>query len=64
MIRESELDEIPWMTCLSQCEMPGQGLDPGSVDRLFDTFYTIDLDGMGMGLAICRLSTLTRATVG
>jgi PAS domain S-box-containing protein len=32
----------------------GPGLDPGSVDRLFDAFYTTKADGMGMGLAICR----------
>lgn len=32
----------------------GPGLDPGSVDHLFDAFYTTEADGMGMGLAICR----------
>jgi C4-dicarboxylate-specific signal transduction histidine kinase len=32
----------------------GPGLDPQSVDRLFDAFYTTKPDGMGMGLAICR----------
>jgi signal transduction histidine kinase len=32
----------------------GPGLDPASVDRLFNAFYTTKSGGMGMGLAICR----------
>jgi signal transduction histidine kinase len=32
----------------------GPGLQPESVDRLFDAFYTTKPGGMGMGLAICR----------
>ena len=32
----------------------GPGLDPKSVDCLFEAFYTTKPDGMGMGLAICR----------
>ncbi|TAI62482.1 ATP-binding protein [Bradyrhizobium sp. Leo170] len=32
----------------------GVGLDPSSVDRLFEAFYTTKPEGMGMGLAICR----------
>jgi C4-dicarboxylate-specific signal transduction histidine kinase len=32
----------------------GPGLDLKSVDRLFETFSTTKLQGMGIGLAICR----------
>ena len=32
----------------------GPGLDPAHLDRLFQSFYTTKLDGMGMGLAISR----------
>jgi C4-dicarboxylate-specific signal transduction histidine kinase len=32
----------------------GTGLDLGSLDHVFDAFYTTKPDGMGMGLAICR----------
>jgi signal transduction histidine kinase len=32
----------------------GPGLDPTSVDRVFQPFYTTKPDGMGMGLAICQ----------
>ena len=32
----------------------GPGLDPKNVDYLFDAFYTTKVQGMGMGLAICR----------
>ena len=32
----------------------GPGLEPASVDRVFEAFYTTKPDGMGMGLAICR----------
>jgi signal transduction histidine kinase len=32
----------------------GPGLDPQSVDRLFDVFYTTKSEGMGMGLSISR----------
>lgn len=32
----------------------GTGIDPASIDRLFDAFFTTKPDGMGMGLAISR----------
>ena len=32
----------------------GPGLDPKSVGRVFDAFYTTKPRGLGMGLAICR----------
>ncbi|OSI67416.1 hypothetical protein BSZ21_17670 [Bradyrhizobium canariense] len=35
-------------------EDSGKGLDPASLDRIFDAFFTTKAEGMGMGLAICR----------
>jgi C4-dicarboxylate-specific signal transduction histidine kinase len=35
----------------------GPGLNPESVDSVFDAFYTTKPQGMGMGLAICRSSS-------
>ena len=32
----------------------GTGFDPGSANRLFDTFYTTKPEGMGIGLSISR----------
>jgi PAS domain S-box-containing protein len=32
----------------------GIGIDPHRVDRLFDSFYTTKIDGMGIGLSISR----------
>jgi PAS domain S-box-containing protein len=32
----------------------GVGLDPKNVERVFEAFYTTKMEGLGMGLAICR----------
>jgi PAS domain S-box-containing protein len=32
----------------------GIGLDPNTLGRIFDAFYTTKAEGMGMGLSICR----------
>ena len=39
---------------LVQVRDSGPGLDPRSVDRVFEAFYTTNTEGMGMGLVICR----------
>ncbi|HEY0564420.1 MAG TPA: ATP-binding protein [Terriglobales bacterium] len=36
-------------------EDSGPGIDPGRLDSIFDPFITTKSDGMGLGLAICRL---------
>ena len=35
-------------------EDSGSGIDPKNMDRIFDSFFTTKLNGMGMGLSICR----------
>lgn len=39
---------------LVKVEDSGMGLDPATIDRLFDRFFTTKPDGLGMGLAICQ----------
>jgi len=43
----------PQRVLVAACDS-GPGLDPKSVDHLFDAFYTTKPQGLGMGLAICR----------
>jgi PAS domain S-box-containing protein len=35
-------------------EDSGSGIDPKDIDKIFSTFFTTKLEGMGMGLSICR----------
>jgi two-component system, LuxR family, sensor kinase FixL len=32
----------------------GTGIEPKNMQRIFDSFFTTKLHGMGMGLSICR----------
>src|SRR5262249_57276288 len=35
-------------------EDTGTGIDPKNIDRIFDAFFSVKPNGMGMGLSICR----------
>jgi PAS domain S-box-containing protein len=39
---------------LTAVEDSGTGLDPATIDRIFDPLFTTKREGMGMGLSICR----------
>ena len=32
----------------------GSGIDPKDIDKIFSSFFTTKVEGMGMGLSICR----------
>jgi len=48
------LTEVEWTHVLITVRDSGPGLDPESIDRLFDAFYTAKPQGLGIGLAISR----------
>ena len=48
------LTEVEWTHVLITVRDSGPGLDPESIDRLFDAFYTTKPQGLGIGLAISR----------
>ena len=35
-------------------EDSGSGIDPKDIDKIFSSFFTTKIEGMGMGLSICR----------
>jgi PAS domain S-box-containing protein len=43
-----------WEHVVISVQDSGSGIDPGSLDHLFEAFYTTKPQGMGMGLAISR----------
>jgi signal transduction histidine kinase len=38
-----------------EIEDTGPGIDPKKSDNIFDAFFTTKPNGMGLGLAICRM---------
>ena len=48
------LTEVEWTHVLITVRDSGPGLNPKSIDRLFNAFYTTKSHGLGMGLAISR----------
>jgi C4-dicarboxylate-specific signal transduction histidine kinase len=51
--RHQRISELAFRR-LIKVQDSGPGLDPKSLDLLFDAFYTTKPQGMGMGLAISR----------
>jgi len=54
MLEHKALAGAEWTHVLIAVRDSGPGLDPTSLDRLFDAFYTTKPRGLGMGLAISR----------
>src|SRR5207245_8743614 len=52
VVVQSDLDGAPGVRVTVRDS--GPGLDPQSLDRLFDAFYTTKPQGLGLGLAISR----------
>ncbi len=50
-LRASRLPEDMVRITVSDC---GSGIDPGHLDRLFQSFFTTKSEGMGLGLALSR----------
>jgi signal transduction histidine kinase len=58
------VDRPKVLTISSECVRPsgvlvavkdtGQGIDPTTADRIFESFFTTKPNGIGMGLSICR----------
>ena len=53
-LKDKSLAEAEWTHVLIAVRDSGPGLDPNSLGRLFDAFYTTKPQGLGMGLAISR----------
>jgi signal transduction histidine kinase len=52
LVLRSAVDGTPGI--LVSVSDSGVGIDPHNSERLFDSFFTTKLGGMGMGLAICK----------
>jgi signal transduction histidine kinase len=52
LVIRTERDEGDRVRLIVQDE--GIGLDPRTMDKLFETFYTTKSDGMGIGLSVSR----------
>jgi signal transduction histidine kinase len=63
MLSNSEQERLVWLRsekhdggggALISVEDSGPGIAPENVKRIFETFFTTKVEGMGMGLSICR----------
>ncbi len=43
------------MHLLLKSKTSGPGIDPATLNSIFDAFYTTKSQGMGLGLTICRM---------